>query len=541
MLASSFSLCILSLAAVLASAAPSPQNGDRPDPSCTSIPTPHVPGAQVLSVTGRARTVEVPPSPLFDPNVTSIDICSVDVTLTHEGVNDKVLVTVWLPLREKWNGRFQATGGGGFAAGFFDLYLAPPTAVGYATASTDAGVAVDPWYVDEWALDKDGNVNFGLLENFATRSVHDMAIVGKAVTKSYYKKPANYSYFYGCSNGGRQGMVEAQKYPDDFDGILAAAPAFYWPQFGVAIEWPQVVMESEKTFPPPCVFEAFRQAGISACDKLDGVEDGVISNLDDCEFNPFALVGKKVECDGKTNTITLAEAWVVKKIHDGPKTTSKRVLWDVLPVGAFYNGTANYTIVNGEPQIEPFQVAAAWIKFFLKKDPDFDLTTLTYADMPKLFKQAGDEYDEIIGGNNPDLSALKKSGTKLLSWHGLADQIIHPEGSIKYRKEVEKRFGGNDKVNEFFRLYMAPGVNHCGVLGTNEGAVPTNPLNVLERWVEKGEAPETLPATAIDENTGDATFTRNLCLYPLVPRYLGKGDKNAAESYECARDFGSHH
>ncbi|KAM5468676.1 hypothetical protein MauCBS54593_004671 [Microsporum audouinii] len=538
MLTLPLSLRIFSLAAGFGSAA---SLQSRTDSRCASIPPPHVPGAEVLSVVGRERLIEAapfPPSP--SQHNTTVSICSVDVTLTHKGVNDKVLVSVWLPLPDKWNGRFQATGGGGWAAGEFEVFLGPAALEGYSSASTDAGVTLDPGSADKWALNKDGTVNYGLLENFSSRSVHDMAVVGKAVTKSYYGKPANYSYFYGCSNGGRQGMVEAQKYPGDFDGILAGAPAIYWPQLLVATEWPQVVMQSEKTFPSQCVFEAFRKAGIAACDKLDGVEDGVVSNLDDCEFNPFALVGKKVECGGKSATITLAEAWVAKKIYDGPKATSKRVLWDVLPVGAFYDGLANSTIENGVPKIAPFTIGASWIRSFLKKDVNFDLSTITYADMPELFQQSIDEYGEIAGGSDPDLSALKKNGTKLLTWHGLEDQLIHPRVSIKYRKEVERRMGGGAKVDEFYRLFLAPGVNHCGILGHNDGAVPTSTLDVLERWVEKGEAPETMPATATNL-AGAPIFTRNLCRYPLVARYKGKGDQNSAESYECARDFGSHH
>ncbi|KAG5209866.1 Carboxylic ester hydrolase [Trichophyton interdigitale] len=531
------SLSILPLAAVFSSAA-SLQVRESHD--CASIQPPQVPGAEVLSVIGVQRQVEVapfPPSP-SKPNAT-IDICSVNVTLSHMGVNDKVVVSVWLPLPDKWNGRFQGTGGGGWSAGTFDMLMGPAALEGYSSAGTDAGVTVDVGSADKWALKEDGTVNYDLLENFASRSIHDMAIVGKAVTESYYKKPVNYSYFYGCSNGGRQGMVEAQKYPGDFDGILAGAPAIYWPRLLTSTEWPQVVMQSEKVFPSQCVFEAFRKAGIAACDKLDGIEDGVVSNLDSCEFNPFALVGKKVKCGGESTTITLAQAWVAKKIYDGPKSTAKRVLWDVLPVGAYYDGLANSTIENGVPKIAPFVIASSWIRSFLKKDVNFDLSTITYADMPKLFQQSIDEFDKIAGGSNPDLSALKKSGTKLLTWHGLADQLIHPQTSIKYRQEVERRMGGGSEVDNYYRLFLAPGVTHCGTLGLNDGAAPIDALKVLERWVEKGEAPDTMPATATDAS-GATIFTRNLCRYPLVPRYKG-GDKNSADSFECAKDFGSHH
>ncbi|EFR00766.1 feruloyl esterase B [Nannizzia gypsea CBS 118893] len=529
-------LSVLPLATVFSSAA---SVQVRANHDCASIQPPQVPGAEVLSVMGVELTVDVPPFPPSPSKLnTTVDVCSVNVTLTHMGVNDKVVVSVWLPLPDKWNGRFQATGGGGWAAGEFALLMGPAAVEGYSSASTDAGVSVDPASADTWALKEDGTVNYDLLENFASRSIHDMAIVGKAVTESYYKKPANYSYFYGCSNGGRQGMVEAQKYPDDFDGILAGAPAIYWPELLAATEWPQVVMQTKKTFPSQCVFEAFRKAGIAACDKLDGVKDGVVSNLDDCEFNPFALVGKKIDCGGEPTTITLAQAWVAKKIFDGPKTTSKRTSWDVLPVGAYYDALANSTIENGVPKIFPFVIASSWIRSFLKKDVNFDLTTITYADVPKLFKQGVDEFGKIIEIDS-DLSALKKSGTKLLTWHGLADQIIHPHISIKYRQEVERRMGDGSKVDEYYRLFLAPGVTHCGTLGLNDGAAPIDTLKVLERWVEKGEAPETMPAVATDAN-GATTFTRNLCRYPLVPRYKG-GDKNSADSFECAKDFGSHH
>jgi hypothetical protein len=282
--------------------------------TCATVAAPTVPGAHVVSLTGVAHPdgYTVPPGPFTpDPIPGMPAFCELTLTLTHPGANDRVRVSVWLP-EHTWNGRFQGTGGGGFAAGIFEAALVPALTRGYAAASTDAGVTVDAGSPATWAHDPE------LLTNFTSRSLHDMALAGKALTASYYGRPAAHSYWLGCSTGGRQGLMSAQRYPTDYDGIVAEAPAVNWTKFLMADQWPQVVMNEARTFPTPCELDAFNAAAIQACDTLDKVRDGIISTPSQCEYNPYRLVGTKILCEGRELTITKADAAVVAKIWAGP-------------------------------------------------------------------------------------------------------------------------------------------------------------------------------------------------------------------------------
>ena len=270
-----------------------------PTSACANLPIPKVPGAKVLSITGvETYGVSNPPlPPFFLDTVTGLNVCNVTVFLTHPGVNDRVLVQLFLPI-SIWNGRFQATGGGGWATSFGEVQISRAAAANYAASRTDGGHVDDFYNPSTWALLPDGSVNLGLLTNFASRSLHDMAIVGKAVIKSFYGQKPAYSYWYGCSTGGREGLAEAQIYPEDFDGIVAAAPTINWPSFLMADEWPQVVMNNEGYFPSQCEFQAFLNASVAKCDTLDGVADGVIADVAGCKVDPYDLVGDKLNCEG---------------------------------------------------------------------------------------------------------------------------------------------------------------------------------------------------------------------------------------------------
>ncbi|MDX6260067.1 MAG: hypothetical protein QOH84_1755 [Kribbellaceae bacterium] len=437
--------------------------------------------------------------------------CNVTVTLTHPGDGDHAKVQVWLP-QTGWNGRFQALGGSAYAAGDNGPGLARAVKQGYAAATTDAGIGdvVDT----SWALTSTGKINTALLNNLADRSHHETAVVGKQVVEKVYGTAASYAYFNGCSTGGREGYQEAQRHPDDYDGILANAPAINWDEFEPATVWPQVVMNQQKTFPTKCEFDAFNQAALKVCDPLDGAKDGLISDPQRCTFDARKLIGTKVDCDGKQLTITAAVADVVRKIWDGPRTTSGKKLWYGLPVGADFTGLAASTPnPDGTAVGAPFAVPAIWVATFVEKQPTFDLSKVTYSQFTKIFKQSQTEYDKIIGSDDPDLSAFRKSGGKLLTWHGSADQYIPTQGTVDYRERVEHKLGGN--VDNFYRLFLAPGTPHCGLAGSND-------LAALTTWVEQGKAPKTLTATLT--TASGQQVTRDLCRYPLVSRYTTHGD-----------------
>ncbi|WP_409494373.1 tannase/feruloyl esterase family alpha/beta hydrolase [Amycolatopsis sp. cmx-11-12] len=472
--------------------------------SCAAVPVSAPAGARIESVQAVAKPAQAD-TPTY---------CEITVTLTHGKAGDHVKVAVALP-RTGWTGRLQAVGGSAYTAGDFGAALVQAVKDGYSGVTTDAGVPLT--FLDtSWALTPKGEINKPLVTNFATRSVHEAALIGKDVTRKFYQRDVTFSYWNGCSTGGRQGYSEAQRYPGDFDGVLANAPAVHWAEFAVATLWPQVVMNQDKTFPGTCVFTAFREAAIRACDGRDGVTNGVVDRPDECGYDPRSLIGAKVFCGGKEVTVTAADAEVVRKIWAGPTDEHGRRLWPGLPKGA------DFAPVTDAPG---FPVALGWVRTFLKKQPGFDTSTITYRQFADLFRQSVREYDDVIGTSDPDLSDFRRAGGKLITFVGSDDQLIPPGGTIHYRREVEREMGGPRLVNDFYRLFLAPGVQHCG---GGAGAAPTHALGALVDWVEHGKAPSTLPAA-----NSDRTLTRDLCPYPQVSRYRGHGDPAVASSYRC--------
>jgi hypothetical protein len=460
-------------------------------------------------------TITFPQTP-FAPAVTIDNVpayCEITVTLTHQA--DHVKIVVALP-ETGWTGRLQGIGGSAYAAGDTGAPFVQAVKDGYTAVTTDAGVLTG--LDTSWAL-SGGELNRTLLTNFATRSVHESAVVAKSVVRKHYQRPISYAYWNGCSTGGRQGYAEAQRFPGDYDGILANAPAVNWTQFAVATLWPQTVQYQEGHVLGNCVLNEFRKAAVEACDAHDGVTNGIVDRPDRCGYDPRRLVGRMIVCDGAEVTITAADADIMRKIWNGPVDEHGRSLWPGLPKGADPIWLAGTIPGFSGPG---FPVATAWVQSFLLRQPGYDTTKLTYQQFRDLFRQSVREFDGIIGTSDPDLSAFRRAGGKLITFVGTNDQLIPPGGTLKYRDEVQRRMG---YVNDFYRLFLAPGVDHC--TGGN-GPQPTDPLAALVDWVERGKAPATLPAA-----TADGSATRNLCPYPQFSRYRG-GDPKAATSYRCA-------
>lgn len=288
-------------------------------------------GVEILSVRAQAEYgwnsygFQVAPLPSEQK---PIDFCDVAITYTHPGLNDTIQVSIWLPLQdEAWNGRFLGQGGGGYAAGF-DGSLAPAVSMGYAAANTDAGHSVagegGHWSSKSWSLTSPGNVNLVLLQDFASRAVDDMTVIAKEVVQAYYGHPVKYSYWNGCSTGGRQGLMLAQRFPKHYDGILATCPAVNWVTFLVTSLWPQVVMNTVGYFPPMCELTAITRAAIEACDHLDGQSDGVIASPGSCNFDASSIVGRKFQCDGIERTISEQAAAIANAAWQGPSRAGER-------------------------------------------------------------------------------------------------------------------------------------------------------------------------------------------------------------------------
>lgn len=290
--------------------------------SASSIPYPTLFGAEFLSleanfVTNYTKNVHAG----YYINhggvsVENLNFCNVTISYTHPGENDTINVQVWMP-SDIWNGRLQSIAGAGWQAGLHYAGLMAMTAAmgeGYATAGTDAGLGSDV-YPTNWALVSEGNPNLYLLQNLASVSLNDASIIAKDVINSYYGQRPKYSYFNGCSQGGRQGMMLAQRYPDAYDGIAASAPAINWAQFSVGDFWPSFVMDTLGEYPPSCEIDAITKASIEACDGIDGVVDNVISDPDACNFDPRSVVGNTINCTnfGLERSISAAAATIVQE------------------------------------------------------------------------------------------------------------------------------------------------------------------------------------------------------------------------------------
>jgi pimeloyl-ACP methyl ester carboxylesterase len=504
---------------------------------CTSIKAPAFPGVNVLSIEGtytKDYTLAIEPgsraSLFLNETISGLEFCDVTVYLTHPGADDKVKLSIWLPPDEKWNGRFQATGGGGFATGMFEYSTARPVSLGFATASTDGGHVGSP-ADGSWAVHKNGSLNLPLFRNYASRSLYEMGVFGKAITENFYGKPPHHSYWSGCSTGGRQGYLMAQKYPDLFDGILANAPAINCGQFITAEMWPHIVMQQSGKFISSCVFERFVNASLDVCDELDGVKDRVIMDPLACDFDPRSIVGQEASCEGGNEVITDAMAEIVKKIVDGPKSPGGDRLWYALPPSTPFGVLARTVLADGKLTGAPFPISNDWIKYVVLQDPDFDWSKMTYDDFAWAFSQSVARVGWLVETDRPDLSAFRDAGGKLLTFHGLTDDFIPVGGTIQYRQRVEDDMGGLEAVDEFYRLFLAPGVGHCG---QGVGPVPVDPLTSLVTWVEEGKAPDFLHASTTDDE-GDLV-ERDICRYPYAQQYTGK-DAKSPTGWECSGEI----
>ena len=467
----------------------------------------------------RGTVTPARPQPATGPLTGLPSFCDVAITQTDPAGNP-IHTDIWMPA--SWNGRFQGVGGAVYSCGPYYYEMAPAIQAGYA-ATTDCGVPLADLDTARWAL-KDGQLDWPLIHDFTYTGIHDMTVVGKAVTRSYYPSPLRYSYFNGCSTGGREGLMEAQRYPADYNGIVSGSPAINWTQFIPAEIWPQLVMNSSGDFLPACKEAAFTEAAVKACGS-----GGVITNPSACRWNPDKLVGVVTPC----GVITQQDAAVMTKIWQGPENSQGKPLWYGLERGASLAGLAATTTVNGVGTGQPFPVTVSWLGTFLQRDASWDWRTLTYAQFDKLFQQSVRQFSKTFAANDADLSAFKADGGKIIIWHGLSDQLIFPQGTVMYYTQVRQKMGGPGPTDSFARLFLAPGAQHCASGAGPAPAGPAQPMASLVNWVEKGQAPSIIPGGVTNPVTNVVTPARPLCLYPLFARYRGHGKTTAASSYIC--------
>jgi feruloyl esterase len=436
-----------------------------------------------------------------------------------------------LALPASWNGKFYFAGVGGFAGSIG--VLTPGLEKGYASASTDTGhqgVVTDA----SWALN-----NPAKRIDFAYRGTHVTAVATKALSEAYYGSAPRRAYFDGCSNGGRQALLEAQRYPDDFDGIIAGDPSFgTLGQVRRTMVY-QTLLSSADRFVSAAKISLLANAVMNQCDALDGLKDGVITDPRACTFRPETL-----KCTGADSPtcLTAGELETVNRFHSDVKGPGGRVLVR-FPLGYEDGPTGWQSWVTGasEPERRPdgtlaltgrmplgFSFQEGYLKYlaFEGSDGTFDWRSFNVeTDSAKL-----QPFMDAFSPTNPDLSALRRRGGKLILYHGWADPAISALGTIAYYDDVMKKVGGRAQLDAFVKLFLAPGMNHCQ--GTGPGPNRFDMLSALDEWIDHGAAPSRVVAS--HSTAGVVDRTRPLCPYPQVARYKGTGSIDAAENFECA-------
>ena len=437
---------------------------------------------------------------------------------------------VWLPATG-WNGKFHTAGNGGMAGVISYGAMADALDRGYVTSSTDTG-HVRPGtdgFDASWALDRPD-----LIEDFGHRSLHLTAVHGKAITEAFYGTPPDYAYYVGCSKGGQQGMMEAQRYPEDFDGLVVGDPAHAWTSFyaGAHLWYALATLDDPDSYVPPDKVAILGDAVTAACDTLDGIEDGVIDDPRRCEFDPASLTclvdQRKDSCFTPKQVQAIADIW------NGPRNAAGDSLYPgLVPGGEAGRGGWSSWVTGQEPFTGThFRAAEGFMKYMVFDDPDWDFRTWDYdRDLPIALAKTGPAID----ATDPDLRPLRDRGGKLLLYHGWSDADISPLGTIAYYEEVVTLLGeGKDaatalsETQEFFRLFMVPGMGHCR---GGPGPDRFDALTALERWVEEEVAPEQLIASKLDN--GEVVRTRPLCPYPQVARWSGTGSTDDAANFAC--------
>jgi tannase/feruloyl esterase len=449
--------------------------------------------------------------------------------------DSEIKFEVWMPA-SGWNGKFQGVGNGGFAGSISQAALAGPLMRGYATASTDTGHSGGD---ASWALGHPEKII-----DYGHRGVHEMTEKAKAIINAFYGAGPKHSYFASCSNGGRQALMEAQRYPNDYDGLIAGAPANYFTQTLTGFAWNmQAMMVDPASYIPSSKLKAIEAAALTACDARDGVTDGVIDDPVDCRFDPAVLLCKGAESDA---CLTEKQVAALKKIYSGPRNSKgEMIVPGFLPGGE--TGPAGWTIwiTGAEPtRAAQFFFASQTERNMIHNDPAWDIKSFNLDQDSKL---AEDKLAPILNATDTNLKAFKARGGKLILYHGWSDAALPPTNTIHYFNEVTAKMGRRE-VDSFMRLYMVPGMQHCGggpgtdSFGAFVNAVPADAQHdltvAIERWVEAGVAPNEIIASKRQSNDPKSavTRTRPLCPYPLVARYKDSGSTDDAANFVCAKE-----
>lgn len=418
---------------------------------------------------------------------------------------------LWMPVAN-WNRKFMGIGNGGFGGMIPYPAMSAPLARGYATASTDTGHPYTGQNTSSFALGHPEKVI-----DFGYRAVHEMTLKAKLILAAYYGEVPSFSYWYGCSQGGRQGLAEAQRFPADYNGIVVGAPAVHLTHLTAASIWRQRAIDPPGALVPPAKLALLHKAVLEACDAQDGVKDGIIEDPRRCEFDPAKLLCKQGEV---ATCLTAAQVEAVRQYYApvvNPRT--KQQIYPGLELGSesawgAWGMNPNNPYGRGD-----------YFKSAVFQDPNWDYRTF---DFDSTMARADQIDNDLTKDTNPDVTALFGRGGKLLQFHGWSDPSIPPQVSIQYYVSVRDFEGGTSKLQTSARLFMIPGMGHCG---GGDGPNQFDAIRAIEAWVEMGRAPERITASHLTD--GKVDRTRPLCPYPQVAKYKGTGSTDDAASFVC--------
>jgi feruloyl esterase len=495
--------------------------------TCESLTGLKLPDTTILTATSQAAGTFAPPRPngaAGRPVATAF--CRVTGSIKPTSDSD-IRFEVWLPLTG-WTGRYESVGNGGYAGAISYNDMLSPIAAGSAVASTDDGHESRPNTDTAWAVGHPEKVI-----DFAYRAVHLTAVVGKAVTEAFYGKKASYNYFIGCSTGGREAQNEAQRYPDDFDGISAGDPAANWSnEHSADASNMKTFVASEAGYISQDQLQKLGQAVIDQCDEVDGVKDGLINDPRMCKIDRSKL------------PLTAAQVKTYDAMIAGTHTSKGELVFPGMPYSSEGVGWGQYfagpSFAEAPAKARRAEMANNTFTNLVYHDPNWTFLNYDPDKSPVDIRKA---MGSLMDAMNPSYAGFKAHGGKLISYHGWADSDISPFTTVNFYNATIKAQGGLDKTQAFYRLFMVPGMGHCGGgPGPNAfgqyggtGDADHDVVAALEQWVEKGIAPTRIVATRYsDPERTKPTMTRPLCMFPNASKYKGTGDTNDAANFVCA-------
>jgi feruloyl esterase len=504
------------IAQCLMLAAPKPASAG----SCESLATLEFPQTAIekaeVVTQGVFKTVDNKPIENLPP------FCRVTAVLKPSPDSD-IRVEMWLP-QSGWNGRLEGTGSGGLAGFIYYEQLATGLRNGYAVVNTDMGMSVPGG--------SDASIFFNRPERWVDwgyRSTHEMTVFAKKLVEAYYGRAAQRSYFSGCSTGGQQAMSEAQHYPEDYDGMVAGAPPNNRTGVHLNILWSFMAMHrTPEAYIPASKISLLEKAVLTACAGRGNIDEGVINDPRQCRFDPASLL-----CKGSDNDscLTGPQVETARMIYQGPRNPRTHgEIYPGVPRGSESLWLRDFGAPPAANEQPPFAPMFQWVFGTGWQWRSFDFDTQATALIHRLAPS--------VNATNPDLDQLRKLGHKLLVYHGWEDSLVVPEESVNYWKAVHAREQSRPapasagKIDDSYRLFMVPGMGHCG---GGPGAESIDPLSAMVKWVEDGVAPERIIATKYraDPLTPGIAYQRPLCPYPQVAHYRGSGKVEDAASYAC--------